>query len=198
MKVMSRRNIIIGAFLVIVAGAFFVERANLFSNAPPADFTQSRLQGAIISQMIIDLSNQSSGDLAKVDELNQKGQYADALNLTTEIKQRSADIRDRAVDLSNQVGIMTKSLSDISSFEARQAALESISSRLALLNRLISYSADIDQLSATLADRFNGKYVPANQISAMIDNVNAEVRAINNFNAQAGQSMDRFDKIVKN
>ncbi len=93
---------------------------------------------------------------------------------------------------------MTKSLSDISSFEARQAALESISSRLALLNRLISYSADIDQLSATLADRFNGKYVPANQISAMIDNVNAEVRAINNFNAQAGQSMDRFDKIVKN
>ena len=51
---------------------------------------------------------------------------------------------------------MTSDLSNINSSPAQQAALESISSRLALINELISYSNDLDHLLAILQARFSG------------------------------------------
>ena len=78
-----------------------------------------------------------------------------------------------------------------------RAALESISSRLALINQLINYSADLSRLEEALRGRFagTGTTSPA-EITALVNQINTDVNAINNFNSQAGQAMDRFDGIV--
>jgi hypothetical protein len=81
---------------------------------------------------------------------------------------------------------------------AQQAALESISSRLALINELITYSSDLNHLLTVLQLRFRGTPQPNGEVQGIVNQINTDVNAINNFNAQAGQSMDKFDSIEKN
>lgn len=192
----SRRTKIITAFIAIVALGYAVARLTQGSGGVPPGFTSARLQGAIIAQNIVNLSNQSTADLEKVSDLDQKQNYAEALSLTAELVARSQEIRDQAVALSTQIGEMTKALSEISDFSARQAALESISSRLALINQLINYSADLSKLLDVLRNRFAGTGGTNAEVQALVNQINTDVNAINAFNGQAGQAMDRFDAIV--
>ena len=192
----SRR---VGIFIIIALAALGYTAVRLwaYSGGIPEGFAEARLQGAVIAQNVVNLSNDSVSELEKIDELDKKGDYMQALDLTTKVVSRSREIREQAVLLSQQVEAMTKSLSGIRSVEARQAALESIANRLALISRLINYSGYLGQLLETLRGRFNGVYVSSEDVSAIVAQINAEVRAINNFNSQAGQAMDRFDKIVE-
>lgn len=192
-----RNLIIVLAVIFLAGGGYALDRLVFKSGAIPQDFINARLQGALISQNIINLSNQSTLDLSKINELDGNGNYAEALNMTTDVVRQSQEIRDQAVGLSSQVEIMTKSLSDIGSLEARQAALEAISNRLALISRLINYSGELGQLLDTLRNHFTGQAYSAHDVSTLVDQINSEVRAINSFNGQATQAMERFDGIVK-
>ena len=193
----SRRTKIILAFVGIVALGYAVVLMTQGKGGVPQEFTDARLQGAVIAQNIVNLSNQSTADLVQVNVLDEKRDYVNALALATNLVTQSQDIRDQAVALSSQIGEMTKSLSGISDFNARQAALESISLRLALINQLINYSADLSRLEDALQARFAGTSAasPA-EVAALVNQINTDVNAINNFNSQAGQAMDRFDGIV--
>ena len=92
---------------------------------------------------------------------------------------------------------MTKSLSGIRSLEARQALLDSITSRLTLASRLISYSGYLGQLLDVLRNHFDGISFKNGDVNHIVDQINSEVSAINNFNAQATQAMEKFDKIIQ-
>lgn len=192
----SRRTKIILLFAAIVIVGYVVTLAWADRNQVPQSFTDARLQGAIIAQNIVNLSNQSAADLEKVNAYDQQGNYTEALNLTTNMLTQSEDLRNQAIKLSAQIEQMTRALSDISSFDARQAALESISSRLALINQLVNYSGDLGNLVDALRGRFMGKPLDGQHLQALVNQVNTDVSAINNFNKQAGQAMDQFDKIV--
>ena len=191
----SRPTKIIIAFVAIVLGGYFVAQLGFTSSTPPADFRDARMQGALIAQDIVNLSNGIGVDLQKVNQLENQHDYAGAVSLTTELFQKSQEVRQREVDLSNELEKMTRALSDIKSTDARQAALDSIASRMTLINRLINYNNDLANLLNALNARFAGARNGA-EIATLINQINAEVTAINSFNEQAGQAMDRFDAIV--
>lgn len=195
---MKSRLILFLVFVILVGGgyAFYHYWSSVGVISP--DFNDSRLQGALIAQNIVTLSNQSALDLSKISELDRDRKFTEALNLTSDAVSQSQKIRDQAVALSSETERMTRALSSIDSFEARQAVLESIANRLALISRLINYSGYLGQLLDLLHSHFNGKISKDQvaQISSMIELINGEVRAINNFNNQASQAMDRFDKIT--
>ncbi len=193
----TRKLIFVFVFLVMAGGGYAASRfGGAFGGGIPQAFTDARLQGAIIAQNIVNLSNQSAQDLARVNEFDQKGNAKEALRLTADLINRSKEIRDDAVSLSTQVETMTRALSEINSLDARQAALESIASRLALISRLINYSGYLGQLLDALRNHFDNNISQGPGVQTIVDQVNAEVNAINNFNAQAGQAMDRFDKLI--
>jgi DNA repair ATPase RecN len=192
----SRRTKIVLAFIIVVVIGYGIVLYTQSQNSIPVSFTNARAQSAIIAQNIVNLSNQSTAALGQVDQYDKEGDYSDALKLVTNLVSQSEDIRNQAVALSTQVGTMTQSLSGISNFDAQQAALESISNRLALINQLISYSADLSQLLDTLQSRFSGASGTNAQVQTLVNQINTDVNAINNFNSQAGQAMDRFDTIV--
>ena len=192
----SRRTKVVVIFAAIVILGYLIVWLTQGKGGVPQDFVEARMQGAIIAQNIVNLSNQSTAALEQVNTLDQKQDYANALTLTTSLVAQSQEIRDQAVELSAQVGQMTKALSEISDFNARQAALESISNRLALINQLINYSADLEKLLDMLRNRFTGRGGTNVEVQALVNQINTDVNAINNFNSQAGQAMDRFDAIV--
>ncbi|MDO8663985.1 MAG: hypothetical protein Q7K44_00310 [Candidatus Liptonbacteria bacterium] len=183
----------LGTIAVVVVGTLGFRF--LSSSAVPQDFIDARIQGAIIAQNIVGLSNQSVNDLEKINQLDQQGNYVEATNVAIEAIQKSRDIRNQAVELSNQVSKMTVALSGIDSFEARQAALEAISNRLALIGKLINYSDYLAQLLQVLQTKFAGQRGDHN-VEMIINQLNAEATAINSFNGQSTQAMNRFDAIV--
>jgi hypothetical protein len=199
MPTFSRRTKAIAAFLIVIAVGYGVALYWESRNKVPSDFTAARLQSAIIAQNIVNNSNQSTATLEKINQDDQQGNYTDALTLTNSLVSQSQDLRNQAVDLSNQVENMTRSLSGVNDFDAQQAALEAISSRLAVINQLVNYSGDLGKLLNVLQARFSGTPGAGTnaQVEAQVNQINTDVNAINNFNAQAGQAMDKFDSIEK-
>jgi flagellar basal body-associated protein FliL len=191
----SRKAKIVIVFLaIIIVGTITAWFSNKKSGVPK-EFTQAREQGALIAQNIVDLSDQSTNDLTRVNDLDKSGDYTDALTLTTNIVAKNQALHDQAVSLSDQIEIMAKSLPDISSSEARQAALDTISSRLALVSELISYSGDLEHLLVTLQGHFTGTSIKSGDVQTIVTQINTDVNAINNFNDQAQQSMVNFDTL---
>ena len=196
MTSLSRRTKIVIAFVIVIVAGYGLVLFWQRQNQVPTAFVNARAQGAIIAQNIVNLSNQSTATLEQINTLDQKQDYADALTLTTSLVTQSQEIRDQAVQLSGQVQLMTQSLSSVSDINEQQAALESISNRLALINQLINYSGDLGKLLDVLRSRFAGTGGTNAQVTAIVNQINTDVNAINSFNSQAGQAMDRFDGIV--
>ena len=191
----SRKIKIIIGFIVVVAIGYGIARWTEGSSGVPEAFTTAREQGALIAENIVTLSGQSTVTLEQVNELDKEGNYKAALALTTSVVSESSAIRTQAVSLSGQIATMTQALSGISDFNARQAALEAISNQLALLNQLVGYSADLGQLLDVLRNRFTGASGTSVQVDALVNQINTDVNAVNNFNNQAKQAMSKFDSV---
>ena len=193
---LSRRTKAVIAFVIVIAAGYGLVLFWQSQNQVPVAFANARSQGAIIAQNIVNLSNQSDSTLAQVNTDDKDGDYKDALTLVSGLITQSAQLRTQAVQLSNQIQQMTQSLSGINSVPAQQAALEAISSYLALINELITYSNDLDNLLAALQAHFSGTATNNQQIPTLVNQINTDVNAINNFNTQATQAMAQFDKIT--
>jgi len=193
---MSRRAKLFIIFgVVVVSGFFGIYLLDGFASIPEA-FVQARLQGALIAANIVKLSGETAIDLEEINALDRSRDYKAAIELTSSLITKSREIREEAVRLSAETERMTRALSDIKSFEARQAALEAISNHLALLSRLINYSASLGKLMETLQARFAGARTEY-RITQLVSDINAEVIAINAFSEQATQAMERFDAVTK-
>lgn len=195
MSTISRKAKIIFVFLTLIAVGALTAWFSSEKSSVPKDFTNARQQGALIAQDIVDLSDQSTSDLSQVNDLDKSGNYTEALSLTTNIISKNQTLHDQAVSLSTQVETMAKSLPNISSSEAQQAALDAISSRLALVSELINYSGDLNKLLVTLQGHFTGTSIKPGDVQSIVDQINTDVNAINNFNNQAQQSMLQFDAL---
>ena len=196
MASLSRRTKIIIAFVVVIIVGYGLVLFWQKQNQVPTAFVNARSQGAIIAQNIVTVSNQSTATLQQVNQDDVSGDYKDALTLVSGMITQSEDLRNQAVQLSNQIQLMTESLSSINSFEEQQAALEAISSHLALINQLINYSGDLSNLLDTLQAHFEGTPSNGQNIPALVNQINTDVAAINNFNNQATQAMQQFDKLA--
>ena len=197
MRKLSRKLRIFFALVVIVVVGYVAgSKLGFSANGIPAEFTDARSQGAIVAQDIVNISNGLSADLEKINKLDEQRNYAEALNMTVDLINRNQEVKTKALELSADLEKLTGGLASIKDSDARQAALESIASRLALIGRLLSYNDYLNQLLASLNKRFSGQALQPNTIKNLTAQINAEVTAINNFNRQAGQAMDRFDEIV--
>ena len=192
---MTKKGKIYAIFFGILFGGYVLYRLVAASGAPK-EFEDARMKGATISQDIVNLSNQVKDDLLVVNQLDKEWRYNEAFAKAQEVADKTKEIRGKAVELSNQLQVMTSSLSKIGGEEAKQAVLESVSNRLALLSRLINYSDYISQLVSVLRDRFTGNSGSATTVSVLVDQINAEVTAINSFNQSATAAMSRFDKAL--
>ncbi len=180
---------------IIIAG-FFLARYRSSAGVALA-FKDARAQGAAIADNIVNLSNQISVDLDKVSEYDKAGQTQEALDLTTNLHFKVQDIKGQASQLSDQLRNMIGALDSIRSPGAKQAAIESITNRMALISRLFSYGEYLDQLSIVLTHRFIGAS-DKSSVPVIVSQINAEVTAVGNFNKQAVQAMQRFDAITGN
>ncbi len=184
------------AVVIILVVGFAIAKFRLFSADVAPAFEQARMQGAIISDTIVRLSNDISTELSRVSELDRAGNPRDALSLTIEVQAKAKEVRNRANELSEELKKMISAMDSIKSPEAKQAAMEAVTNQMAIISRLISYSEYLQELSQVLSNHFTGGY-DKRSVSVIISQVNAEVTAVNSFNKQAVQAMERFEAALK-
>src|SRR3990167_8979554 len=162
------------AFIILLVGGYFLGKSRMSSGSAPTEFTEARARGAVISQEIVNLSNEISGHLEEVNRLDREENSYEALEATTELLKKAAE-------LSKELEAMAASLLEVKSREAQQAAMESITHRMALISRLLSYTEYLVQLAETLQKHF-AKIPTDASVGTIIAQINAEITAINNFN----------------
>lgn len=197
MKHLSHRKKIIIIFAIVIIiyilFQFFQNQNNV-----PKDFTDARNSGSIIAQSIVDISNSSDKDLAKVNEYDKVGDYTNALALTTDIIKRNSEISNEAIQLSLKLEIMTKDIPLIKNDKAKQYVIQAITSRLALVSQLINYSDDLNTLLNVLRQKFVGQIIQQGRVQGLVDQINTDINAVNNFNTQSTQAMIQFDSTMSN
>ncbi|MBS3902790.1 MAG: hypothetical protein KGZ30_00205 [Anaplasmataceae bacterium] len=197
MNYFRRRTRIIAIFSgLVIAGAII---AYVFSGGSgvPGEFSEARSRGALIAQSIVSLSQESTSVLEEINRLDRQGRLSEALALTTNLMEKNDELRNRAIELSREVEAMTLSLESLRDGEAQEVALESIASRLAMVSGLISYSNNFEELLSVLQGKFRGQPVKgARPVNTIINEINSQVEAINNFDQEAQRSIERFDAII--
>ena len=184
-------------FVLLILGSYWLINFSYTKsiNIPEA-FNLSRMQTALISEEIINLSNQIKTGVSKVNELEEKKDYKGAFNTLSEINLKILNVRAKAFELSKDLQTMTLELNNIKAGGAEKFALASITNRVTIINHLINYTDYLSQLNSALEKRFYGKD-NKDEILSLINKINAEVDAINEANEKAKTDIQKFDEALK-
>ena len=191
----SKKFYLIFALLILI-GYGLIKLPSFNTVNIPEAFNSSRMQTALISEDIINLSNQIKTGVSKVNELEEKKDYKGAFNTLSEINLKILDVRAKAFELSKDLQTMTLELNNIKAGGAEKFALASITNRVTIINHLINYTDYLSQLNSALEKRFYGKD-NKDEILSLINKINAEVDAINEANEKAKADIQKFDEALK-
>ncbi|HDH07777.1 MAG TPA: hypothetical protein ENG89_02040 [Candidatus Moranbacteria bacterium] len=183
-------------FILIILAAYLITR--IFFVEPktvPNDFLRARQEASLIAKDIVNLSNESAGNINEIYEFDREGNYKEALNLLANELERNRQAREKAIELSAQLEKMARAVSEISPISASQSAIQAISSETTLISRLITYNDYLFQLLEVLRSKFLGKTKNSSElISELISKINEEVQAINELDRKFNEVMKEFDR----
>ncbi len=165
----------------------------------PQEFTEARNKGAEIAERIVSLSKESIENLGAVSTEDEIGNYTVGLDLVLKEVQRNEKARKEALDLSQELGVMTTSLMHVQPEEAVKVGLEAIINESQIVQRLINYNAYIFQLLDVLQSRFTkGGAAPDTdaKVKELINKMNEEAEAINELNNKYKNLMGEFDRLT--
>lgn len=196
MKRIPRKLKLIGGAILVFGLISFVTyiASPLAQNHIPEIFAHSRNQAASIAEKIVGSLNETSQNLKTVQEYEKQRKSASALDVVLSEIGKNRAMSDQATALALELEKMARAIPGISPDYAAQTALVAISSEAALINQLLAYTNDLNELLALLNKRFGGTYVSAEEINKVIENINQRTDSINSLNQQFLELMQSFDE----
>lgn len=165
--------------------------------AVPAEFLEARIKGADITVQITAASQHSLTVLENIAKLDREGNAAEALRLTIDEIKKNEEFRRKAMTLASRLEQMARLLPSIKPTQAQVLATEAVSAEVALVSRLVNYSEYLRRLFETLRLKFiTGDAGAERTVGELIQRINEEGKAINEFNNRSNRAMAEFDKIV--
>jgi len=193
---MKARLVIFLSTIAVGLGIYLLVAAVLKDKFVPQEFLEARARGAELAQNIVLLSRESLKNLGQISKYDLEGNVTGALDLISIEINKNQEIRREAIKLSSQLEKMARAIGAIKPEGARILATEAVSSEVALVSRLIVYNDFFLQLFGTLETKFQGEEPnPTNRVQQLINNINDEAKAINQFNKRFSESLAEFDKI---
>lgn len=183
-------------FFLIVIGlslgvwSLFVPNDNYI----PQSFIDARRASAIVGDQIIGLSSESSAGIGEIQKLQEDKKYNEALDAIVAERKRVADMRDKGSELLKNLSAMTQSVSLIRPEASRAAALQAINYETGIVNHLISYNEDLDQLLQLIAAKVLYGEDIADRFNDLIVKINGEIETINDLNKKFTEAMEAIEK----
>lgn len=164
----------------------------------PIEFLEARRRAANASDKIANLTQESADNLTNVNAADQRGDYARGLEIVSAEIDRSDEIRDTALDLSEELRDMAKILGTVSPKEAASLGFTAVTTGIELVQRLISYNNNLQELFNTLQARLEneGDEKTRARIEELVNTLNEEAAVINNLSREYKDLMIQFDGLT--
>jgi hypothetical protein len=168
----------------------------------PQKFSDTRGEAAQTAEGIVGLASESLANLEKVGAADKAGRYGEALDLVLQEVNRNREARDRAVVLSQQLGLMAGALYQVKPIEAAQLGVEAIGKEYQIVERLINYNGITYQLLDVLRAHYGSGTVGQgmdihSRVDELIGKLNSDARAVNAINEEYKGLMASFDNLTK-
>ncbi|MDP3901908.1 MAG: hypothetical protein Q8Q37_02980 [bacterium] len=162
----------------------------------PQEFSEARIKGAEIAEEILAQQANTLQTLEKIAQFDKARNTAQALILISEEVIRNREANSKAIKLSSQLQRMASALTSIKPNIAQTLATQAVTSEVSLVSRLLSYNDYLSQLFEVLKDKFEGKATyTTTKIQDLINNINDEVKAINDLNKDFTYALNSFDAL---
>jgi len=180
---------------IVGVGVYVAAYLIVPSSFAPPEFLKARIEGAELAKTIVDSSDKLLGYLDQIAKYDTEGNTQAAFILTGQALAKIHDAQGEAIKLSSRLEAMARNLSDIKPAQARILATEAVSSEVTLVSHLIQYNDYLKQLFEVLRGKFENPSSHSNgRVKELVNKVNEEARAINDFNRRFNQSLAEFDK----
>lgn len=189
---------IVWSVILIILGYFLVRFIMIGPKAVPEQFKTAREKGAVLASDISTLSSGSIEKLNEVSKLDAEYDFIDSMVVIEKELIRNNQLKDKAVELSNELARMAESLPGIQPRRARELVTEAIGYEVALVSRLISWSDTFKGLFDVLKSKYEGQTFATNkEINKLIDELNSQAGTINTFNKAFESTLVKFDEVYK-
>lgn len=183
--------------LVVVLGIFFYAFWSSLATKDylivPEMFWQSRVKGDAIALEFVSLGSVTQENLEKIKELEEKGKTDLALKNIREEIGRGDSLKSKGTELLASLSQMTYSLGGIRPDGARAIAYEAITDRISMVNNLIAYSNELEQILRLLTSRVLYGDDIRSALQEKIDTANLDARNINDLNAKFNESIRKLE-----
>lgn len=160
----------------------------------PQEFRDGRDAASVHAQDVVSLLKETGNNLRKIQELEQRGKYKDALQIVYYEIEKNKTITEKALILTGDLEKMARAVPEIEPRRARETALLAISSEVMLVTTLNGYiNNDLSQLLRLLGERLLGRSGDIEALNRMVDAMNIKTESINALNNQFAQLMKEFD-----
>ena len=189
---------IVWSIILIVLAYFLVRYIIIGPKSVPEVFLSARADGAALALEIAKLSNESTEKLAEISKKDRDFDFVSARALVSKELLRNKELKEKALALSNELARMAENLSHVQPRSARELGAEAIGYEVALVSRLIAYSAQAEEIFELLKDKYaGGEFYPNSEVNKYIDELNATARTINIFNRAFEETLKKFDEVYE-
>jgi hypothetical protein len=181
-----------GVVVSFIAGMFFVSQREEISF--PQEFVDARLDAAVVSTDIVELTQSTNTNIRTANTLEEKGLTDDALLLIAEARASNEEAYDTAFMLSAHLQRMTESLPLITPAGHRQLAYEAIAVELSLVSEFISYTQSLNTFLDSLTQAITtNTFADREAVKQSLASVNESTEKINALNNDFLSRMSQFD-----
>ncbi len=164
----------------------------------PQSFQEARQEGAFVSSVIVSLLDESLKSLEIISQEDKNYNFSKAMALVQQELDRTDGAKQKAASLTLVLDKMTTAVPGIAPAKARNLAIEAVANEVALISHLMIYNDSLRGLLETLRYKFSGDIrYDADDVQALVSNMNREAKEINNLNDLFNQKMREFDRAVR-
>lgn len=161
----------------------------------PLDFVAARTRGAELALEIGVISQNSLRSLDEIATHDKRGDRAEALTLVTRELIKNRELSDRALALSIELAKMAEQIPELRPRDARATVSEALSYEVAMVGRLLGYTASLKELFEVLRAKLTARGKSSNgRVQDLLIEINASASSINALNKAFNETMERFDR----
>jgi hypothetical protein len=174
------------------AGVYFF----LFDkNQLPPKFLESRREAAMISQAIVNLTDNTNQKIKAINLEDLNGNIETAIKLIREARESNAQAYAKSSALARHLQQLAESLTDLKSKKLQQEAYEAVAVELSLVSEFIGYTQTINNFFDSLSRAIvTDSFADRRAVQERLQEVNYQVEKINNLNKEFLIKINKFDK----
>ncbi|MEK7651237.1 MAG: hypothetical protein AAB377_01775 [Patescibacteria group bacterium] len=192
-KTIIKKIILAVGAILIVAGLLAYLLSSLEGVVIPADFTAARQKAAIVSQDIVNITNETGKSIELANRAESEGDLQRILGLIEEAKKSNTLAYQKAFELSQSIQQMAESLKGVQSV-SQQIGFEAVAMELSLVSEFISYTGTLNDFLNNLAKSVSNGTANGGTIGDNLRDINNRVVLINALNRNFADKMAAFDR----